>query len=81
MKIPEIKRLVENFSLEDLILTEKNLLNEEPLLIEVNGIDEGEKLTHIIAAIWSKNQLEENKNFTINEVIRNYTLKIRNTIN
>jgi hypothetical protein len=51
MKLPVIKALAENQTLENLRKAEEELLNGEALSIEVEGVDEGEQLTHILGAI------------------------------
>jgi hypothetical protein len=51
MKIPSIKKLVETYSIAELRIAEDALLVEQSLAIDVEGADEGEKLTHILAAI------------------------------
>ncbi len=51
MKLPAIKELVEKYDLETLRAAEDAILNEQIPAIEVNGDDEGEKLTHVLGAI------------------------------
>ncbi len=51
MKVPVIKKLVEQFSLAELSAAEEALLNEEKPDIDISGEDEGEKLTHAYAAV------------------------------
>lgn len=80
MKIPEIKRLIDNHSIEDLMHEEELLLNDSPLQITVNGEDEGEQLTHLMAAIWCKRLMEE-KNIELKDAVREYTIKVRASIN
>jgi hypothetical protein len=78
MKIPEIKKLVES-TIEELVQAEVDILNEVEPQIEVGGADEGEKLTHIMAAIWIKNDMNDNGS-DLNKAIRNYSVKVRNSI-
>lgn len=80
MKIPEIKRLIETYSLEELQKAEESLMEETSPSIEINGIDEGEQLTHAMAAIWCKKTIEV-KQIPINDAVREYTLKVRKSIN
>lgn len=79
MQLPVIKHLAETFNIEQLVLAEQQLLNEEPLQMEVEGKDEGEKLTHIIAA---KAILEEVRDHGIDlrTAIRQYAQRVRNSI-
>ena len=79
MKIPAIKLLVENHTIEELQQAENNLLNEKPLAIEVKGDDEGEQLTHILAAIWIKHQMSE-QNVEFTAALRQYTQRVRVSI-
>jgi hypothetical protein len=78
MKIPEIKRLVESYSIEELQKAEQQIENGEPLHIPIEGEDEGEQLTHASAAIWIHEQLVAGK--TINEAVRDFSQKVRNSI-
>ena len=55
MKIPAIKKAVENYSIDELKAAEEALYAEEKLPAEIEGDDEGEELTHVLAAIWIKN--------------------------
>lgn len=79
MKVPAIKKLCETYSIEQLQEAEDNILNEQPLTIEVEGEDEGEQLTHILAAIWCLHDMKEN-NTALPQAVRNYTVKVRNSI-
>ncbi len=80
MKISAIKNLVENQTIEALMRAEEALLEEAPLPFEVDGEDDGEKLTHIFAAIWIlKKMKEEDLDFKL--ALREYTKKVRESIN
>ena len=79
MKIPAIKKLVETYEVATLQNAEAKLLEGEPLDIEVEGSDEGEQLTHIMAAIWVKQQMESN-NIEFMEALRAYTKRVRDSI-
>jgi hypothetical protein len=79
MKIPAIKKLVEAYEVTTLQNAEATLLEGEPLGIEVEGSDEGEQLTHIMAAIWVKQQMESN-NIEFMEALRAYTKRVRDSI-
>ena len=54
MQIPVIKKIADQYSIEELKKAEESLMEETPLEIDVDGEDEGEQLTHILAAIWVK---------------------------
>lgn len=79
MKVAAIKPLVETYTIDQLKEAEKNLYNEEPLSIEVDGADEGEKLTHILAAIEILTDMA--KGFDYKTALRNYSSRVRNSIN
>lgn len=80
MQLPEIKRLTEAYTLEQLHAAEDALLNEQPLAIEVNGKDEGEQLTHILAAVEILHDMQKNGT-DARTALRNYTQRVRNSIN
>lgn len=79
MKIPVIKNLVETASMEDLIAAEEAIVDEQRCTLEVEGEDEGEQLTHVLAAIYIKDQIsKEGKDFKT--ALREYTKKVRESI-
>lgn len=79
MKIPVIKKLAEAHSLDELRAVEEALYNEEVPVIEVKGEDEGEQLTHVLAAVFIKEHMEEHGS-DLKTALREYTLKVRNSI-
>lgn len=79
MKIPVIKKLVENASMEELMAAEEAIVDEKRCTLEVEGEDEGEQLTHVLAAIYIKDQMaKENTDFKTS--LREYTKKVRESI-
>lgn len=80
MKIPEIKKLVENHTIDELIRAEEQLVNEETLSIAVGGTDEGEQLTHVFAAIYIINKIKD-EGMDFKTALRDYTSKVRESIN
>jgi hypothetical protein len=80
MKIPAIKKLIERYPMVELLNAEIQLLEGAPTGIEVEGEDEGEQLTHIIAAIWIMEEMK-NKSIDFQESLRAYTKKVRESIN
>lgn len=80
MKIPAIKKLVESASMDALIAAEEEIVDRECCtLLEVEGEDVGEQLTHVIAAIYIKDQMDkEGKEFKT--ALREYTQKVRESI-
>lgn len=79
MKIQEIKRLAETYSAEQLRKAEEALLEGNALPFEVTGDDEGEQLTHILAAITICEDVL-NHGTELRTAIRNYTQRVRNSI-
>lgn len=79
MQLPLIKNLVETYSLEQLRAAENAMMDETPLEITVEGKDEGEQLTHVLAAIDIKHDMEKN-NLDYRTALRNYTQRVRNSI-
>ena len=80
MKIPVIKKLVESFSEAELIQAENDLIEGIPLTIEVEGEDEGEQLTHVIAASFILNEMKV-RSLDFKDALREYTKKVRESIN
>jgi len=79
MKLPVIKELVENYSLKDLKKSEAAMEEGENPHIEIKGEDEGEQFTHIIAAVWVKEKMEQD-GLDARSAMREYTQKVRNSI-
>lgn len=79
MKIPVIKKLVESFTIDELAQAEASIYEEQAPAIEVEGEDEGEQLTHIIAAMWIKNDMAEHGT-DLKTSLRTYTQKVRKSI-
>ena len=79
MQIPVIKKIADQYSIEELRKAEESLMEETPLEIDVDGEDEGEQLTHILAAIWVKEEMEK-EGINVGKAVRNYTVKVRNSI-
>ncbi|MBJ7427605.1 MAG: hypothetical protein JHD28_01395 [Bacteroidia bacterium] len=79
MKLPVIKQLVELYTLEQLQEAEEQILNEEPINIEVLGDDEGEQLTHILGAIDVLERVK-NENKDKSTALREFFQRVRNSI-
>lgn len=79
MKIPAIKKLVENYSLGQLQEAENAILEEQKPAIEVEGDDEGECLTHILASIYIKDRMEHHAT-PFNQALRDFSQRVRNSI-
>lgn len=79
MQIAIIKKLVESYSKEELLLAEESLINEEQPAIEVEGEDEGEQLTHVMAALWIQDHMHRTGD-NLNKSVREYSVKVRTSI-
>lgn len=78
MKIAVIKKLAENFSLEELKAAEAAFYEEQEPAIEVEGEDEGEKLTHVLSAIAILEDMATGTEFKT--ALRNYSQRVRNSL-
>lgn len=79
MKLAVIKKLVGLHSIEELNDAENAILEDKQASIQIEGEDEGEQLTHVMAAIWIKREMEENQ-LPLAKAIRNYSQKVRTSI-
>ena len=79
MKLAVIKKLAETHTLESLRQAEEAILNEEKPSIEIEGEDEGEQLTHAIAAIQILSDMET-LSVDLRTALRAYTERVRNSI-
>lgn len=79
MKIPEIKRLVATYSVKELEDAESAILDGRAPVITIEGADEGEQLTHAIAA---KDVLVSmgNDGLTSAQALRLYSQRVRKSI-
>ncbi|AEV32182.1 DUF6952 family protein [Owenweeksia hongkongensis] len=78
MKLGAIRKLL-SVDIETLQKAEEDLAEERALSIEVEGDDEGEKLTHIFGAIWIKEQVASGA-MDEKSALRAFTQKVRNSI-
>lgn len=79
MKIPSIKKIAETYEILELEKAELALLEEQTPEIEIEGSDEGEQLTHIMAALEIKRQMVKD-GVPFPKALRNYTQRVRNSI-
>jgi hypothetical protein len=79
MKIPAIQKLVNTKTIEECKQAENALIEGESLPFEVEGDDEGEQLTHLIAAAHILEDMKKN-NCDYRTALRNYTQRVRNSI-
>ena len=78
MQIPVIKKLVEQYSLAQLQSAEEAMMEEQKPAIEVEGKDEGECLTHVLAAIYIKEKVDQGVAF--NQALRDFSQRVRKSI-
>lgn len=79
MKTPAIKKLVESYTLTQLQDAENALIEEQKPAIEVEGDDEGEKLTHVLASIYIKQKMET-EGIPFNQGLRDFSQRVRKSI-
>jgi len=79
MNIPVIKAIIEKYTIEELNAAEEAMMNEETSQIEIEGKDEGEQLTHVLAAIWIKNHMNQTGE-SVGKAVRAYSVKVRKSI-
>ncbi|MEX0812727.1 MAG: hypothetical protein WD048_10970 [Chitinophagales bacterium] len=79
MKIPVIKKLVEQYDVNTLMAAEEAIIEEDTPAIQIEGNDEGEQLTHVLAAIWILEDMK-NKGHDFKTALRAYSQKVRNSI-
>ncbi len=79
MQIAVIKQLAETHVTAELLAAEEAILNEQQPAIPVEGKDEGEQLTHVLAAIEIHNDMLKN-GIDFRTALRNYTQRVRNSI-
>jgi ribosomal protein S3 len=78
MQLPVIKLLAETYTIQQLQAAENALYEEQKPAIDIEGKDEGEQLTHVLAAISILEDVE--KGTELRMAIRNYTQRVRNSI-
>ncbi len=80
MKLPVIKNIIDRYSIEELKSAEHQLMEGEALQLEIAGDDEGEQLTHVLAAIWIKEEIQRT-GCDASVALRAYTSRVRQSIN
>ena len=79
MKVPVVKKLVETHNIETLNEAENAIMEERQPDIKVEGDDEGEQLTHLLAAIAILEDMKAN-DLPFNKALRNYSQRVRKSI-
>lgn len=78
MKLPVMRKLADQFTLDELKAAEEAMYEERQPEITIEGEDEGEQLTHILGAIWIKEALAAGTEPA--QALREYAQKVRNSI-
>ncbi len=78
MKLAEIKRLAETHSTAQLEAAEAALAEGRTPEIEIQGEDEGDKLTHAYAALEIKKAVDEGKE--LKEAMRDFAGRVRSSL-
>jgi phosphotransferase system HPr-like phosphotransfer protein len=79
MKINEVKRLAEQYSLAELQAAAAAFEEGEPITIEVHGDDEGEQLTHLLSAAEILEQVATGTDFK--DAYRAFAKRVRDVLN
>lgn len=79
MKTTAIKKLVETYSIAQLEEAENALTEEQKPAIEIEGDDEGEQLTHVLASIYIKTKMEKD-GLAFNLALRDFSQRVRKSI-
>ena len=77
MNVSALRKLLKE-DIGDLRKAEEALADEKQPGIEVEGEDEGEKLTHVFGAIWIKEEVE--KGSSEKDALRAFMAKVRESI-
>lgn len=79
MKTSAIKKLVEIYTVSQLEEAEMAMLEEQKPTIEVEGDDEGEQLTHVLASIYIKHKMEK-EGVAFPLALRDFSQRVRKSI-
>jgi hypothetical protein len=79
MQINIVKKTAESYTLPQIEEAIHALENESNLTIEVEGVDEGEILTHLLGAKWILEQMTAN-NTDLKTEWRNFSGRVRASI-
>ncbi len=78
MEVNVVKKLVENHTLEELKQAEQALIQDQPLAFEVFGIDLGEKLNYLIAAVQTLEKMNRSS-IEFDIALNDYTKHVKET--
>lgn len=80
MKTSAIKKLVENYTMEQLAEAERAIVTDQDLPIMVDGCDESEKFTHLLAAVYVLERMKTER-LEFREALKAYSRQVRESIN
>ncbi|MEQ9442443.1 MAG: hypothetical protein RIG62_25620 [Cyclobacteriaceae bacterium] len=80
MKIPAVRKLVENYTIDQLTEAEQALVKAQELPITVEGSDESERLTHLLAAVFVLEKMKT-EHVEFREALRDYSRRVRESAN
>lgn len=79
MEISSIRSLVEKHTLSELREAEFAIIQEKSLKIRVEGKDQAERLSHVIAAVWILEEMAS-KELEFNQALCAYNKKVRDQV-
>ncbi|WKN44644.1 DUF6952 family protein [Tunicatimonas pelagia] len=79
MKRNKVRKLVENYTIDQLVEAEQALVEGEELSFEVEGQDAGEKLTYLLAAVYVLERVKQ-EGIEFHDAFQQYTLQVRESI-
>jgi hypothetical protein len=79
MQVQVIKKLSQQFTIEELKLAETALLSGKAPANTIAGKDRAEKLTHVMAALWVKEEMQKNRT-SLNGAMRQFFQRVREAI-
>lgn len=79
MKTTAIKKLVETYTLDQLKEAENAIVEELKPVINIEGDNEGEQLTHVLASIYIKSKMEK-EGVAFNLALRDFSQRVRKSI-
>jgi len=80
MNINTVKQLAEEFDVSVLQQAHDDIVEERTTSITISGEDEGERLTHVMGAMWVLNTMNEQR-IPMSDAVRQYAQRVRASIN
>jgi len=79
VNLTAIIELVERYNNHELQQAEADLVEDRPTTILIQGADQGEQLTHVLAALWVVQYIKES-DCSVPDAVRAYAYRVRNSI-